>query len=290
MQLGKQALNEGDQQHSCKTQSVCALTNQCVTERAQNGVTAAPLSCAVANLVPSNAASVGANAELKQYVTTLGIVPTDALPSSIVDSHKFILPRTMATHGLTGYELARLAAATRFMELHSNARCRLWWLVTDKGSNRHVISDAWKRVTRLQVAQGITPYSLVVFEATGGLHANILYIGNPTIAARLRCSKSFGSVINIKPVTDAQKLSQAYLAKERTPQAGYRRSTNMGGRLRGSHSLPGGGDRVRLSRCLERDAVDSGYVRPWRHTYARRLDKLRQLGRSLSRSWVPLLA
>jgi hypothetical protein len=32
----------------------------------------------------------------------------------------------------------------------------------------------------------------------------------------------------------------------------------------------GGGDRVRLSRELERDAIDAGYVEPWRHTNARR--------------------
>jgi hypothetical protein len=27
---------------------------------------------------------------------------------------------------------------------------------------------------------------------------------------------------------------------------------------------------VRLSRQLERDAIASGHVRPWRHTYAKR--------------------
>ena len=40
----------------------------------------------------------------------------------------------------------------------------------------------------------------------------------------------------------------AHLAKERTPQAGYGREGILGGRIRGSHRLPGGGDRVRLSR------------------------------------------
>src|SRR5262249_49249268 len=32
----------------------------------------------------------------------------------------------------------------------------------------------------------------------------------------------------------------------------------------------GGGDRVRLSRDLERDAISAGYVEPWQHTNARR--------------------
>src|SRR5262245_1745202 len=61
-----------------------------------------------------------------------------------------------------------------------------------------------------------------------------------------------------------------YLAKERTPQAGYRRSHMFGGRLAGSHRLPGGGDRVRLSRELERDSIEASYVEPWRRTNARR--------------------
>jgi hypothetical protein len=34
----------------------------------------------------------------------------------------------------------------------------------------------------------------------------------------------------------------------------------LGGRIRGSHQLEGGGDRVRLSRDLERDAVADGYI------------------------------
>ena len=44
----------------------------------------------------------------------------------------------------------------------------------------------------------------------------------------------------------------------------------LGGRLKGSHPLKGGGDRVRLSLDLERDAIAAGYVEPWLHTNARR--------------------
>jgi hypothetical protein len=44
----------------------------------------------------------------------------------------------------------------------------------------------------------------------------------------------------------------------------------LGGRLGGSHKLAGGGDRVRLSRDLERDAISAGYVQDWQRTYARR--------------------
>ena len=75
----------------------------------------------------------------------------------------------------------------------------------------------------------------------------------------------------VSATTSAQSSNQtARLAKERTPQAGYRREHVLGGRLNGSHRLEGGGDRVRLSRQLERDAIDFGDVKPWRHTYAKR--------------------
>jgi hypothetical protein len=72
----------------------------------------------------------------------------------------------------------------------------------------------------------------------------------------------------IELVTDIGGLKK-YLAKERTPQAGYKRR-DLGGRISGSHRLPGGGDRVRLSRQLERDAIEAGLVDPWKHTNAKR--------------------
>jgi hypothetical protein len=147
---------------------------------------------------------------------------------------------------------------------------RLWWVTVSKGSTRELIAAVQKRVTRLQKQHGLQPYNLTVFESRGGLHAHIVFIGSPEIAARLRRSAAFGASIFVEPVIDALTLTTAYLAKERTPQAGYKRSHRLGGRIGGSHRLDGGGDRVRLSRQLERDAVEANYVELWRHTNARR--------------------
>jgi len=80
----------------------------------------------------------------------------------------------------------------------------------------------------------------------------------------------FGELIDVRPVTNSNGLVRKYLSKERTPQAGYGREHLLGGRLRGSHRLEGGGDRVRLSRALERDAIEAGYVDAWQHSNARR--------------------
>jgi len=171
---------------------------------------------------------------------------------------------------MTGAELNRLNDAVRFIELHRRSRQGLWCLHTNKGTSRCTISDIQKRTTRLQIEHGVRPYNVTTFETRGGLHAHIVFLGNREIAERLKSSTAFGGFIQVDPITDPVGIARKYLAKERTPQAGYGREHVLGGRLRGSHRLDGGGDRVRLSRDLERDAIAAGYVEPWKHTNARR--------------------
>jgi hypothetical protein len=178
--------------------------------------------------------------------------------------------RTTAPHGITGPELERLSGAVRFMTLYTQPRRRGLWLATsDKGTERFAIASIWKRITRLQGQIGLRAYSAAVFETKGGLHAHIIFIGTREIAQRLQAA-------DVRPVTDANGLVQKYLSKERTPQAGYGREHILGGRLKGSHRLQGGGDRVRLSRALERDAIEASYVDAWQHSNARRSPERRR--------------
>jgi hypothetical protein len=156
------------------------------------------------------------------------------------------------------------------MELHSQPKRGLWLLHTNKGTARSTISNIQKRITRLQLEYGLRPYRVTTFETRGGLHAHIVFLGSREIVERLKSSIAFGEFIQVDPVGGPGRLARKYLAKERTPQAGYRREVVLGGRLRGSHRLAGGGDRVRLSRDLERDAISARYVEPWQHTNARR--------------------
>ena len=176
-------------------------------------------------------------------------------------------------HGLTGPELERLSGLGRFMELSCPRRCRLWWLITDKGSTRAFVAAVQKRITKLQRQRRLLAYNATIFESGGGLHANILFVGNIDIAGRLKASATFGHRIEVKPVTDLHGLVREYLAKERTPQAGYGREHMLGRRRKGSHRLPGGGDRVRLSEDLKRDAIAAGFVEAWDRTYARRSEE-----------------
>jgi hypothetical protein len=156
------------------------------------------------------------------------------------------------------------------MDLHLPRGGRLWFLTTPHGTARSLIADIWKRIGKLQREYGLPQYSIAVFEGgTGRLHAHITFIGNRDIVRRLDSSTAFIG-IEVQRVTDARGLARKYLAKFRTPQAGYRRGHQLGGRIPGSHLLDGAGDRVRLSRALQLDAIEAKYVEQWRHTNARR--------------------
>jgi hypothetical protein len=211
--------------------------------------------------------------EADPYVVDRRLSPRPT-PGSIASGpirHSPVLQRTVASHGMTAAEIERLSGAVRYMELNCQPRrTSLWLLTTNNKTPRSAIADIWKRITRLQAQFGLPQYSATTFETRGSIHAHISFIGTPKLVQRLRSSKSFGAIINVQLITEPGRLACAYLAKERTPQAGYRRWHILGGRLKGSHRLEGGGDRVRLSRNLEKDAIDAGYVTPWRHTNARR--------------------
>jgi hypothetical protein len=170
--------------------------------------------------------------------------------------------RTVAPHGMTAAEIRRLSAATHFMRSKGH---RLWWLTTNASEDAQrssaLIYTAWKRITRLQSRAELPQYSVAVFEGGKGLHSHIVFIGTAAIAKRLQGSKLSGQV-DVKPVTNLEGLIRGYLIKTRTPQAQYGRGHMFGGRIRGSHKLPGGGDRVRLSRELQRDAIKTGQVAP----------------------------
>jgi hypothetical protein len=207
------------------------------------------------------------------------------LPSSIVDRSSNALdaavegavaarelPRTTALHGVTWEEIKRFDGAVHFMQKYcKRAGGQLWWISTAHGSTRDFIDQVWKRLTNLQRAEDLPPYRAMTFETRGGLHSHIVFVGNRSIADRLQTSPALGDKIKVGKVYDLAGLSQGYLAKERTPQANYRRHF-LGGRIKASHRLEGGGDRVRLSEQLKLDALEARYVEPWQPENAKRTD------------------
>ncbi len=196
-------------------------------------------------------------------------------PSYLVDSLKpgesRSLPRTTAPHGMTRQEIDRLSGAGHWMQgyLRSCPDGELWYLTTAKGVSRETVASIQKRINRLQRERDFYTYSAWCFETRPKLHAHFLFVGDSAVVERLKRSV-FGEAVTIKRVYDLPGLVNGYQAKERTPQAGFGRERQLGGRIKGAHKLDGGGDRVRLSRELERDAIDAALVEPWQHSNATR--------------------
>jgi hypothetical protein len=190
-------------------------------------------------------------------------------PSSIVDR----LSRTVAPHGMTGAEIDRLSGAghlmQRYLQSQSVSGGELWYLTTAKGVSRETVAKIQKRISRLQQKRDFWAYNAWCFETRPNLHAHFLFVGDSAVVERLKHS-AFGETITINRVYDLGGLLNKYQAKERTPQAGYGRQRQLGGRIKGSHKIEGGGDRVRLSRELERDAIEAGLVGAWQRTNAKR--------------------
>lgn len=74
--------------------------------------------------------------------------------------------------------------------------------------------------------------------------------------------------ISAKPIAHMAGVV-SYLSKECTPQA-WGASGFSVRREQGSHKLPGGGDRVRLSRTLEAELIEAGRIEKYAKSYSKR--------------------
>ena len=185
-----------------------------------------------------------------------------------------LLQRTTAPHGLTRPEIERIFGAAHSM---ASKRRHMWFATLgdglqdmDAGEARRVVDTFLKTLVVEQRKAGLPQDWLLVWETIGGLHTHIIFIGNRRIVDIVQRSARFGNHLRVRWVYDLPGLP-TYLSKERTPQTEYAIGTTIrGGRKPGSHQLPGGGDRVRLSEALERDAIAAGHVGPWQKTNAKR--------------------
>lgn len=173
-------------------------------------------------------------------------------------------PRTIARYenGLSRQEVERLCNSVRFMD--KQGLPLLWAVIGDEaldlksGEARREFSRFQSQLGQAQKRAGFPQYSVQVLEVTGGLHANVVFIGDERLAKRL--CRSFpgymesgyghGPGYSMQPAYDPMCLASRYLSKERTPQANYALGWNPQTRERGSHRMEGGGDRVRLSGAL----------------------------------------
>ncbi len=179
------------------------------------------------------------------------------------------LGRTALNWGISPAEAHRLSGAAYFM---ARQRRQLWFFSMDNGvpeeNAREVLDNLTRRIAIKQRQHSILQHWLAVWETLPCLHAHGIFTGGPKIVASIEASQ-LGEYFHFTRVYDLEGLV-SYMAKERTSTADWPNYPFRGKRKKGSHQLPGGGDRVVLSAALKRDAIAAGFVDPWQRTYARR--------------------
>lgn len=195
-------------------------------------------------------------------------------------------PRTVAKHrnGLSPAETRLLSDAAHFMR---RGGARLIWIVVeahDQGelAARKLFDRVKSDFGQMQRRANSQRFYLELLEATGGVHSNIVGALPPgltarAIARRLATSRVYGPNVRAQAVTDLERLVGGYFLKEATPEAHFAAHRSFR-RNKGSHPLgAGGGDRVRLSRDLERAMFAAGAMQKRQRTYrARSLEAMGQ--------------
>lgn len=221
-------------------------------------------------LVP---ASRDETADLTSHIQ--GLVPaetacTDAISIYVIRQRQ--PSRTTAPHGIHQEEVKRLSGACHSMLTHGR---QLWFFTLGDGIQqlppgeaRTIIAAFLKVLVTMQQKEGLPKDYALVLHCDKGLHAHVICPANRRIRDALKKSARFGHYLHRRYVFDVHGLAN-YLANEMTPQA--HRATGGGiRRKRGSHQLPGGGDRVRLSSALKEAVIAAGYVERWKPTNAKR--------------------
>lgn len=179
-------------------------------------------------------------------------------------------PRTVAKHGLTRHEVRRIDGGVMAIKtLARQKRQQVCWASFAADSGSSISSQFRKRLVTLQRQETVEQVWLAVSETDPDRHDHIIFLTTPALMERLKASPRFQQpVVKIGPVYDAKGLV-GYLSKESTSQAAYR-NWAVPRRKQGSHQLPGGGDRVRVSERLKAFALEQGYIEPWQPTNAKR--------------------
>ena len=187
-------------------------------------------------------------------------------------------PRTLARHqnGVSRPEHIRLSAAGYLMARRGPA---IWVTLASSGDDTAELRRRGDRlkntVVTFQRRHGVPAYWADMLEVKPRPHLHAIAAA-PRGKVKRMCKAIDGSNVlgDVKAtvVTDMPNLV-GYLAKERTTEASYA-DGNRTRRIPGSHKLPDGGDRQRVSRELKNALIGEGLVDDWTKTNARRAARL----------------
>ena len=207
---------------------------------------------------------------------------------------------TADDRGLSAAEIERLRIATLYLE---ELGLPVWvanigdgLLYRDERSARGVIAQAQSLVAQLQKRAGLPQFAVTILESTFGLHGNIIFVATNKVA--LQFGRSFlkkylgehkggacrTGFYRVKKTREDWASVRSYYSKERTEEAHAAYGHLSDHYTPGVHRLgQGGGDRVRLSRALDRHLLDLGLVEPYRRTNSRKLTSTTADARPLER-------
>ena len=203
------------------------------------------------------------------FITSAASAPA-AVPYT-VDTH---LRQTASPHGMSVPEVRRLFNIIHYMMKLGGmlAFATLGGPFKDmpSGDARDVASDFRKALAKKQKKYGLPQYDVQVWECDGGLHVHFVFVANPRMLDELKELPRFAAYLDVRRAWWPGGLP-IYLAKERTGWADKILGGDIkGGRKKGAHKLPGGGDRVRPSPALREAAIKDGYIPRWKPTNAKR--------------------
>jgi hypothetical protein len=155
--------------------------------------------------------------------------------------------------------------------------------IEDHQSNENIIRETIRKIKSL-----ITTYSkrlgmrkclyLEILEAKPNIHSHLIVVvpdegGAKILTDKLHSSKKYRKHVLVEQIYDVEGIKN-YLSGEATTQAWYGAGKRFT-RVRGSHLLgSGGGDRVRLSRGLERLLKGSELLSKRKKSYAKKLKSI----------------
>lgn len=180
---------------------------------------------------------------------------------------------TAAPDGISPDEVKRLHGCLHLMKTYAHhTGLKLWWATSPAGSSAKEEADFRKRITKQQGIAGIQQYYVAVFEAEPAKHSHTVFVGTQAVVDPLLRSKFCGHRspfcnFVVDPVTELDFLARGYLIEERNSKADYKRRYPLrrirnADRIHGG-KIEGGGDRVRPSEALTKDALTSGLIVAW---------------------------
>jgi len=232
---------------------------------------------------------------LKQILRSKRTANIDISPNRCYQAGTTNITTTIAKDGLSWKEIIRINAASHELKRVQKKGLKFIYLVLGDNLLEMTAQQAYATMRSFQnylmkilSDKGFPKLWLNVVEVSGGVHANYFFIGDEALAKKLAdkynqfCKNGVGRGRAIQILNEESFESKIrYVCKERSTQTNLMQLPGYPQRIRKSHLIEGGVDRVRLSKALKKEVLQrhpnltwrkSLYKQPRRHAESVRYD------------------